>query len=355
VIGITPITGKAEGAMSTSSLNKDNAIRTHIVDEEMIHGADSPSNVIRHMRYSNAELRSLKFINLVAFLANVCVIYGVGVLGGILFDLPTNAELSEKYATLITPIGWTFSIWGIIFILQFLWVLQQFYWSLPENYVRAVVTVRFNYVFTVLAQIAWTLSFTNEMLELSLFFMLLILYNLFVITRSLSHLEQPPVLTMASRFLVKLAPAMAFFFTEFPFVLHFGWILAATFVNINVVLVSMSLEYKVKYYAALGSLLVLLLCTVLLFCFSGAIVVPLVVIWALFGIYMELQAPSEGILMAYSETQQQNVQYAALGGVLVLALLLIIGVVRSVFRSRRNNSAGTSTRDEADYVRAHDN
>ena len=328
----------------------------HIVDEDLIHGTESSHNLIRHMRYSNKELRWLKFINLLAFIVNVIVIYGVGVLGDILFDVPTNAELSEKYSTLITPIGWTFSIWGLIFILQFIWVLQQFYCSLPENYVQAVTTVRFNYVFTVLAQISWTLAFSNEMLELSLAMMLLILLNLFLITRSLARLEPPAPATMASRFLVELAPALAFLLTESPFVVHFGWILAATFVNINVVLVSMNLENTVKYYAALGSVLALLLCTVVLAIYSGAIVVPLVIVWALLGIYMALQEPSDGIVASFTEEQQQNVQYVALSGILVLIVLLVAGGCRSLLRRRRNGSdIPTARREESNYFRAHDN
>jgi translocator protein len=349
----------AEEAMSKVSFKVHNAdpISTdeQLVDDALISGSESSLNLIHYMRYSNAELKWLKFINFLAFITNMIVIYGVGVLGSILFDLPTNDEVSEKYATLITPIGWSFSIWGVIFLMQFLWVLQQFYCSLPENYVQAVTTVRFNYVLMVLTQIAWTLAFSNEMLELSLFFMVLILYNLFTIVRSLSQLEPPAVATMASRFLVFLAPALAFFFTEFPFVLNFGWILAATLVNINVVLVSMNLENTAMYYAALGSVLILLVSTILLFCWNGTIVVPLVICWALFGIYMELQAPSEGIVMSYTEAQQQNVQYAALGGITVLALMLLVGGIRSLLlRTRRNGSAGSSTRDEADYVRARD-
>merc|ERR1712224_726395 len=34
------------------------------------------------------------------------------------FGLPTNADISDKYSTPITPAGWTFSIWGLIFVLQ---------------------------------------------------------------------------------------------------------------------------------------------------------------------------------------------------------------------------------------------
>merc|ERR1711869_70718 len=34
------------------------------------------------------------------------------------FGLPTNADISDKYSTPITPAGWTFTIWGLIFVLQ---------------------------------------------------------------------------------------------------------------------------------------------------------------------------------------------------------------------------------------------
>ena len=65
--------------------------------------ADSPA--------TTQKLTAVNYSNIVAYLLNVVVTYGIGV-GGIL-DLPTNDELSAKYQTLVTPIGWTFSIWGV--------------------------------------------------------------------------------------------------------------------------------------------------------------------------------------------------------------------------------------------------
>ena len=60
---------------------------------------------------SASRLNCLNYTNIVAYVLNVVVTYGIGV-GGIL-DLPTNDELSAKYQTLVTPIGWAFSIWGM--------------------------------------------------------------------------------------------------------------------------------------------------------------------------------------------------------------------------------------------------
>ena len=42
-----------------------------------------------------------------------------------------NATISARFPTLLTPAGWAFSIWGIIFLLQGLGVVYQF---LPQGY-----------------------------------------------------------------------------------------------------------------------------------------------------------------------------------------------------------------------------
>ena len=60
---------------------------------------------------NGCRLTCMNYVNILAFAINVVVTYGIGV-GGIL-DLPTNDELSAKYQTLVTPIGWAFAIWGV--------------------------------------------------------------------------------------------------------------------------------------------------------------------------------------------------------------------------------------------------
>ena len=60
---------------------------------------------------SASRLTNRNYLNIMAYVLNVVVTYGIGV-GGI-FDLPTNDELSAKYQTLVTPIGWAFAIWGV--------------------------------------------------------------------------------------------------------------------------------------------------------------------------------------------------------------------------------------------------
>ena len=42
-----------------------------------------------------------------SYVVNLVVVFGVGNLGW--FGLPSNAVLSQKYPTIITPSGWAFS------------------------------------------------------------------------------------------------------------------------------------------------------------------------------------------------------------------------------------------------------
>ena len=45
--------------------------------------------------------------------------------GPAMFNFPTNVELADRYATLVTPTWWTFSIWIIIFLFQGIFVIIQ--------------------------------------------------------------------------------------------------------------------------------------------------------------------------------------------------------------------------------------
>ena len=335
-----------------STLPKASTTRTTYDDEQGIEiPATSPT--MTSSWSSNRELRHMKWINLFAFTANAAFTYGIGTMGW--FNLPTNAELSEKYQTLLTPIGWAFSIWGIIFVMQFIWAVQQYScWVLPESFVQAIVVVKWNYVFVVLAQIGWTLAFSSEFIEVSLVMMMLLLWNLFVITTSFTRLNQPTSTTVASPPQSFLQQTTNYIFTEFPFAIHFGWILVATVVNVNVTLVASGLSSMVKYYSALICIMVLSFITVALVFIRGAIVPPIVVIWALFGIYKELEAPNDLVMVSYTEQEQQNVQYSVISGIIFLFIILFIQGLRMICKVNRTSIAAGATRDDNNYFQAND-
>ena len=67
------------------------------------------------------DLNTLNYLNLIGYIINVLVTFA----SASVFSFPDNAELSEKYQTIITPSGGTFAIWGIIFISQGIFAVIQ--------------------------------------------------------------------------------------------------------------------------------------------------------------------------------------------------------------------------------------
>ncbi|KAG2482798.1 hypothetical protein HYH03_018288 [Edaphochlamys debaryana] len=78
---------------------------------------------------------------------------------------PTNAEVSGKYITPLTPAGWAFAIWGIIFALQGLGVVYQLLNAgYREDGAKADVVLRIGWFWQLgwLAQDAWQFFFVRQ-------------------------------------------------------------------------------------------------------------------------------------------------------------------------------------------------
>ena len=260
---------------------------------------------------STSELRSgggtsVKDVNLLAYILNVAVTYGIGAAG--LFGFPTNSEVSAKYQTVITPAGWAFAIWGIIFMAQAAWVVQQLlsdrrrnlnpYKAVEEHVsARAVAAVGNRYLYAVLAQAAWTLAFSHEKIALSNVFMVLILWQLFVIVRSLTKLDR------GSEPRSTIDACTSYLLLEFPFSIHFGWILAATVVNANMTLVSTGCSSLVQFCGAIGGLTFLVSAAVLLITKSH-LTAPIAVAWALIGGFVVYGALKATMGLRLSEEEE---------------------------------------------------
>jgi benzodiazapine receptor len=258
------------------------------------------------MSDNSSSINKFNWINLLAYALNVVATYGIGVAGGL--NLPSNAELSLKYQTLVTPVGWAFAIWGIIFVAQFIWVVAQLGVPSLRNHPIVVEKVRWNYLGVCLMQVGWTFAFSTETIPLSLFFMLGIL---FFLHRIVSSFKARDVTTSLLQ--------------EFPFSIHYGWILSASFVNLNVLLVYVQLSSAVQFVSAVLSLLVLTFMAAA----SPVMVVTLTVAWACLGIYYEVaKAPAESITQRFSETEIHTIQYLAVGALVVLLLRAVTHLIQ---------------------------
>jgi translocator protein len=298
------------------------------------------------------SLSLLNYLNVIAYVANVLVTYGIGAIG--FGGFSTNAALSEKYQTLVTPAGFTFAIWAVIFISQFIFVVVQL---LPAFRATPMVAkaIGYDYVGVCFSQIAWTLAFTFEIIWLSLVFMISILYFLLSTVNDQYKLSSIEKTSIRDYFLLK-----------FPFAIHCGWILAATMVNISAVLVAQNVGATIQYYVALGTFLFLLLAAI--FCLSfptrPEFVIPAVLAWASvslyyipivisdtngfrasslcnslhicetnvrrlvqFGIFVELGNPKDLIISTFSESR---INLAKTGALVVFCLISVATVIKSI-------------------------
>jgi hypothetical protein len=136
--------------------DRDADMKTNLTEKSF--GEDTSSKSTPHDEsgqdvVDTPSLRALNFANLLAYIANVSIVYAVGPTN--LVDLPTNAEVSAEYPSLMTPAGYAFSIWAVIFLSQLVWAIVQL---LPSYRSSEMVIdgVGWYYVYICIAQMAWT-------------------------------------------------------------------------------------------------------------------------------------------------------------------------------------------------------
>ncbi|MFD2783858.1 tryptophan-rich sensory protein [Hymenobacter rubripertinctus] len=137
------------------------------------------------------------------------------------FNGQTNAVVSGKYPTPVTPAGYAFSIWGLIFLSLLAYAVWQLLPAqrpnpLPDRLARPLVLVN------VLTG-CWLVIFAYELLPLSALVMIGILAALAL---AYGRLRQ----------LARLEPATVPAWVNLPFGLYLGWISVALVVNLTVAL-----------------------------------------------------------------------------------------------------------------------
>lgn len=259
------------------------------------------------------KLWTVHIANLVAYVLNVVITYAVGATEW--WNLPSNAELSAKYQTLVTPAGVAFSIWGIIFVSQFVWVIAQ---VLPSNRGNLLVIqgVGYNYVGICLAQIAWTIVFALESIILSLVAMISILILLVWTVQRMTPLRAESI--------------GGYWLWKFPLEIHAAWIVAATLVNSNVVLVYLNVTTEYQIIGAWLSLFLLVNVGLYYTTILKLYVFPCVLSWASFFIYKELTNARESITTTFAQETIASIQKTCLG----FSILLLVMVVWTLIYNR---------------------
>lgn len=134
----------------------------------------------------------------------------------------TTKDISDKYLNMFVPQGYTFMIWGLIYIFMILFSIYQLELLKPSKGLERFNLVRCLYILACILNIAWLLSFHYEIILLSTFIILGLLITLLVIYSKIRNL-----------YFTKLGNVMV----RIGFSLYLGWIIVATVANISTTLV----------------------------------------------------------------------------------------------------------------------
>jgi hypothetical protein len=184
-----------------------------------------------------------------------------GILGGI-----DTGAVSDKYPTVITPAGYAFAIWSLIYAGC---VAFSIYQILPSQYER-FRPLRRIYILSCAANCAWLYFWSQEMMVVCLGVILILLATVGLISVKLQKTET----------------GGEYWLAKFPFGIYFGWVTAATILNATIALVSLGVKVSDSTAILLGAGLLLVAAAL------GVIVrikltnyfYPLAIAWALTAI-----------------------------------------------------------------------
>ncbi|GAB3507519.1 hypothetical protein [Emticicia fontis] len=264
---------------------------------------------------SLTKIRSLQILTFLFFLGMVFVNFLANFLP---INGKNTGEVSAQYPNLFVPTGLTFSIWGVIYLLLFIFCIYQMtslFKSGVDLFVSRVIgKINTAFILTCIINMTWIVAWHYDLLIVSVILMLLLLNRLIYIDSQIRLLE--PYMSNAQSFIVKA-----------PFGLYLGWICIATIANITALLVSygwrgfgMSEESWTSMMVLIGSLIGVV--AILRF---NNFYIGLAVIWALSGIIIERK--SDTVYYEY-------VVLSAWAGIIIVAISVFIELFRGTFRKR---------------------
>jgi len=279
-----------------------------------------------------SSLNAKNYLNLFFYLINTIVTFGIGVMG--IIGNGTNSELSKKYQTLVTPNATAFSIWSIIFVSQAVFTIVQL---LPQFRAHPMIQkgVGYWYIYACIFQSLWSVAFAFEFIALSTVFIIGILLSLAAIIYSQYRVSSEGSLK-------------EFWLLRFPFTIHCGWIVAATLLNFNVLLVkneaaaSIQLSWAIVSLAALHGLSVILLFGIQR---EPLYTISAVLSWAIGWISIELASPSGKVQDTFDSDIILGLSHAAKFVSFIILGQILIRVFLSLIKKRFNKdnlSSGAS-------------
>lgn len=247
----------------------------------------------------------LKWLNIIAFVA-VVIVNGLAgsttLIGG-----QDTAQVSDNNFTLITPAGYTFAIWGVIYTLLGLFVIYQ---ALPSDKGKTTEKVGWFFILSSIANICWLFLWQFEFLAVSVVLMFLLFASLLKAYLNLGISKSS--VSWRERIAVRA-----------PFSVYFGWITIASIANVAAALVSLDWNGFGLSAETWGILVIIiaLLITTLVVITRRDVAYGLVIIWALIGI-------SSG------QSGNQNITLLTQISAVVVAAVIVVTLILQTLKSK---------------------
>ncbi len=219
------------------------------------------------------------FISVAFYVATIIANYmsAAGLIAG-----NSQSEVSKSFPTMITPAGFAFSIWGVIYLFILLALLSPLYTKSELN-IKSINAIAPLFWVSCLINIAWTFVFSNKIIWLSAILIVALLISVFMIVLQLKAVR---------------GNEKGLF--DIGFGLYAGWLSIASVVNFAAFLVSINFDFWSNAPLFYQVLLVVFVLAVLPLQFvHDNPFYNLAIIWAFFAIIQKMDARNFSFIMFY--------------------------------------------------------
>ncbi len=260
----------------------------------------------------NIEKKSLSILNVILFLATVAI----NALANI---LPINGfktgEVSAFYPNLFVPAGFTFAIWGVIYLGLTFFVLFQAgaFTKKEEQPLGLVADIGWLFVLSSLANIAWIILWHYFFIPSTLIVMVVLLLSLISINKVLEKRQD-----FSKR---------EYWFVQVPFKIYLGWISVATIANVAAVAVDLNWGRfgLSEMYWTITMIVVAGLLGFLSLYLKKEPFFTAVIVWALFGIVIRH--------ITNFAFEYPAIIYLAIGVGVLLIIAISVLVIRKILKT----------------------
>ncbi len=213
-----------------------------------------------------------KWVNFVAFLLTIAFnwLSSSGFINGI--DM---TEAAARYEVWITPSGFTFGIWGIIYLFLFMFVIFQLHTPVSKsNHIQLIGNY---FVYTCIFNVLWLITYQYDLIWVSVIVMVALLLSLLHLY---NNIRKDRKFTYKEKWFIKV-----------PFSLYTAWITLATILNVSSFLSKMQTLYNWSFLGVLSpaiwTIILLMIALILGLKYLWKRLDPvavLVFVWALIGI-----------------------------------------------------------------------